>query len=327
MPIARRQDEPGSLHHVINRGIARRTLFETRRDCRKLLSLFARAVHRGQIELIDFALMTTHFHALVRCLDGNLSRTIGWIEQQYVRWFNRGRRRDGPLHRSRFLSYRIWTPPHERSVRLYILENPVVARLARRPEDYPWSSAAFRARPRPPLWLALRPPIVARRTEAERAAARWVVERSLRGIHPARAPDAAESLLDAAPAAVRAWMERKALLADGTVPGVVVAAPSMIDAALVATPWPGEPRDADARLAHDDRIAPRVFLLRSLAGLTWGEIARHCRVPRSSAQRAGERHFLRARGDADYRAWSAVVARRAIERTLGKATTAREAAA
>ena len=33
-----RHDEPGALHHVYNRGIAKRTVFERRGDCRFFLS-------------------------------------------------------------------------------------------------------------------------------------------------------------------------------------------------------------------------------------------------------------------------------------------------
>ena len=47
MPRNPRFDEPGCLHHVVNRGIARRTVFETRADERYFLS---RARRQGRIE-------------------------------------------------------------------------------------------------------------------------------------------------------------------------------------------------------------------------------------------------------------------------------------
>lgn len=45
-----RDDQPGSWHHVFNRAIARRTLFERRADFRYFLAQLAWAVRRGEIE-------------------------------------------------------------------------------------------------------------------------------------------------------------------------------------------------------------------------------------------------------------------------------------
>jgi REP element-mobilizing transposase RayT len=63
-----RYDIPGSWHHVMNRGIARRAVFESRADFRMFMSCMARAVRRGDIEIHAFCLMNTHFHMLVRSL-------------------------------------------------------------------------------------------------------------------------------------------------------------------------------------------------------------------------------------------------------------------
>ncbi|MCC7139029.1 MAG: transposase, partial [Planctomycetes bacterium] len=79
----------------MNRGIARRAVFETRADVRAFLCLLAVAVRRRKIEVIAFCFMTTHFHLVLRSLDGHLSETLRWVLNVYVRWFNRRRRRDG----------------------------------------------------------------------------------------------------------------------------------------------------------------------------------------------------------------------------------------
>ncbi len=71
-----RQDHPGSWHHVMNRGIARRSLFESRDDIRFFLACLARAVRRGQIEVHAWCILTTHFHLLVRSPGGELSAAM-----------------------------------------------------------------------------------------------------------------------------------------------------------------------------------------------------------------------------------------------------------
>ncbi len=148
-----RQDVPGSWHHVMNRGIARRTTFETRRDMRFFLSRLAWAVRRYEVEIHAYSLLTTHFHLLVRSVRGNLSNAIGWVENQYVRWFNRSRQRDGSLFRGRFTSRPVSTDAYWRVLVRYIDLNAVSAGLARNPFEYAFCSARDYGRRRGPRWL------------------------------------------------------------------------------------------------------------------------------------------------------------------------------
>ena len=84
-----RLDEPDAWHHVMNRGIAKRTLFEGLADVRFFLSRVARAVRAGRIEVHTYCVMTTHFHLLVRSLGGELSGVMRQMQLDYVRRFNR----------------------------------------------------------------------------------------------------------------------------------------------------------------------------------------------------------------------------------------------
>jgi len=124
-----RQDTPGSWHHVMNRGIARRTLFETAADIRFFLSRFARAVRRGDLEVHAYAILTTHFHLLVRSPRGRLSLVMKVAQNEYVRRFNRERRRDGPLVRGRFASKPVTTERYRATLLRYVDHNPVDAGL------------------------------------------------------------------------------------------------------------------------------------------------------------------------------------------------------
>jgi len=105
MPRSPRTDRPGQLHHVMNRGIARRTVFETRADVRAFLCLLAVAVRRRPIEVVACCVLTTHFHLVLRSRDGRLSATLRWTLNLYVRWFNRRGRSPGKVpteaHRGR----------------------------------------------------------------------------------------------------------------------------------------------------------------------------------------------------------------------------------
>ena len=140
----------------MNRGIARRTVFESREDVRYFLAQVARAVRAGWIEVHAFCLMTTHFHLLVRSPSGALSTAMRAVQNQYVRWFNRGRRRDGSLFRGRFCSRVVEGLAYREQLVRYIDFNPVLAGVVSAPSLYPHGSARWYALDRGPPWLSRR---------------------------------------------------------------------------------------------------------------------------------------------------------------------------
>lgn len=64
----------------MNRGIARRSVFESRADVRYFLSRLARAVRRRELEVHAYCVMTTHYHLLVRSPLGRLSEGMRRIQ-------------------------------------------------------------------------------------------------------------------------------------------------------------------------------------------------------------------------------------------------------
>jgi REP element-mobilizing transposase RayT len=202
----------------MNRGAARRTIIENRQDARFFLSLLGHAVRRGDIEVHAYCLMATHYHLLLRSPGGRLSAAMQWIQDIYARWFNRSRRRDGPLFRGRFRSKLIPGTRYRRIVFHYIHRNPMEARIVARASEYPYASARQYARDHGPPWLdrsfgerlgraAWNPPPVGRRAAelARRLAVSSVAACDL------------DDLVGAAHPRVRDWMRRKQRLADGTV--------------------------------------------------------------------------------------------------------------
>jgi REP element-mobilizing transposase RayT len=313
MPHPPRHDGPGSWHHVVNRGIARRTVFESRADVRFFLSRLAHVVRRGWLELHAFAILTTHFHLLVRSEKGRLSAALAWVQNQYVRWFNRRRRRDGPLFRGRFTSRPIRSAAHWRTALAYIDENAVHAGLAREPTSYPWCSATCFARARGPPWL--------RRDVVEGAVIEACPAADYRpelyhGFATVRIIDAdapnldrlgdpvdapAADLIDAAPEQVLEWMRRKARLADGSRPGLVLAPPSAVVEAIRRHAEPAVPIGDDL-----GREPVRVLecltagLLRWTSGSSFDEIAAGLGCSRAKANRLVDEHARRIKFEPIY---------------------------
>src|SRR6185369_9941718 len=128
---------PGAWHHVMNRGIAKRTLFESEVDIRTFLSRLACAARAGRVEVHAFCILTTHFHLLLRSPQGRLSEALHHVQNSYSRWFNRSRKRDGPLYRARFRSKRVDSLAYRFQLVRYIDSNPVSAGLVEDPQQYP----------------------------------------------------------------------------------------------------------------------------------------------------------------------------------------------
>lgn len=231
MPRKPRIDQPGTLHHVTNRGIAKRSVFERVQDVRYFESRLARAVRRGEILLRAFVLLTTHFHLFLESVQGDIGRAIGRIQGEYSRYFNRLRKRDGSLYRGRFHSGVVTSQSHADNLVRYIDGNAVQAGLVADPAWHAASSAYWYARPEAPRWLD-RSALRARATELcgvptctaevyvrafrprySESFEQWIMDRLRRG---ERAPDPLDDLIVAAPPKVLEWMQRKARLADGS---------------------------------------------------------------------------------------------------------------
>ena len=310
-----RQDYPGSEHHVFNRGIARRTVFENKADIRHFLSLLVRQVRAGKIEIIAYAFMTTHYHLWLRSTTGELSETVGWVVREYVRYFNRGRKRDGSLFRGRFGSRLINSWRYRRILLRYMDNNPVHARIAKHPWLYPHGSARHYCSLRRPKWLstAYVDGLIGNPAPEERlrryaavlgapfnAADRDLVERRLAA--PARAADELDDLIDIAPPAVLRWMKRKAALADGTEVGLVCCPSMRIRKAVISarkrdSDWPCRP-NGKRRVSAWPII--EAALLRHLGGLGFAEIGTRLETTPAMARIRLVQHRRLLEADAEY---------------------------
>jgi REP element-mobilizing transposase RayT len=126
----------------MNRGVARRPIFQDRTDRRIFLQLVAQQVSAGRLAFHAYSLLDNHYHMLVEVPTGELDVAMREIGRRYSRAYNRARDRDGPLFRSRFRSQLVADELYRRNVLEYIDRNAVAAALASHPSDYEWGSAA-----------------------------------------------------------------------------------------------------------------------------------------------------------------------------------------
>ena len=327
-----RSDGADTWHHVMNRGVARRTVFEGVRDVRYFLSRLARAVRTGRIEVHAYCLMTTHFHLLVRSPKGEMGKAMRVVQNDYVRWFNRGRCRDGALFRGRYRSSQIDTLSYRELLVRYIDFNPVLAGLVETPSLYPHGSARWYLQSRRPPWLErnwiesavclsaqvsryeprLYPECFG---EAVSADLLRVVDRRI--AIRARGADPLDELVRAPHARVIEWMRRKALLADGTAIGLPVCDPKrvgeIVDAAQSAH---GDWAVSTSQKPVDAWQLMRVALLRELCASAWAEIGIRVGLTDRGASQSYVRHSRVLTENAEYATVVAELGRAALDSCL-----------
>jgi len=157
-------------YHTYNRGVEKRAIFETERDYQRFLETLhfylydqkssftffqrfteerkkayleanPRDLNTQRAHLIAYCLMPNHFHLLLKGAryDG-VTLFLADISNSHTRYFNIKHERVGRLFQGPFKSKEISDEGSLLQVSRYIHLNPVPAGLARKPEDYPYSS-------------------------------------------------------------------------------------------------------------------------------------------------------------------------------------------
>jgi len=142
MPRQSRLDAPGTLHHVIGRGIEGGKLYRKQGDREDFLDRIAKLCEAKALSVYAWALLDTHFHLLVRTGNQSLSHSMRKLLTGYVVNFNRRHRRYGHLFQNRYKSILCEEDPYLLELARYIHLNPLRARIVRNWEElrfYPWS--------------------------------------------------------------------------------------------------------------------------------------------------------------------------------------------
>lgn len=144
MPRLPRIAPDGLVHHVLNRGNAKATIFHSRRDYEHFLLLLAEAGDRVPMCLLAFCVMRNHWHLVLWPFrGGDLSVYMQWLTNAHVRQHHKrhGTVGHGHLYQGRFKNFLIQTDRHLFAVIRYVEANASRAGLVGRAEDWPWSSA------------------------------------------------------------------------------------------------------------------------------------------------------------------------------------------
>jgi len=161
-----------NYYHVLNRGVARMPIFNTKRDYQRFLDLmdYYRFVNASksfsnfmllnkeiredywrqltkdsptQIEIISFCLMPNHFHILLeQKSESGIPVFMTKVQNGYAKYFNKRNDRVGPLFQSMFKAVRIEAEDQLLHTSRYIHLNPTSSHSVSESSlaMYPWSS-------------------------------------------------------------------------------------------------------------------------------------------------------------------------------------------
>lgn len=142
MPRQPRMDAPGTLHHIMGRGIERTNIFRNKNDREDFLARLAGLCLDGNLVVYAWALMTNHFHILARTGRQSLSQSMRKLLTGYVVNFNKRHNRAGHLFQNRYKSIVCDDDPYLLELTRYIHLNPLRAGLVdslEKLKTYPWS--------------------------------------------------------------------------------------------------------------------------------------------------------------------------------------------
>ena len=129
MPRQARLDAPGTLHHVMMRGLERRAIFRDDEDRADFVARLAALAEVGALTVFAWALLPNHAHLLVRTGSRPLARSMRSLLGGYAGAFNRRHHRIGHLFQNRYKSIVVEEEPYLLELVRYLHLNPLRAKV------------------------------------------------------------------------------------------------------------------------------------------------------------------------------------------------------
>jgi putative transposase len=145
MPRGARLDAPGTLHHVMVRGIEGNSIVADDDDRRFFVTRMGLTATTTGTSIYAWALMTNHAHILLKSGPAGLSTFMRKLLTGYATGYNRRHKRHGHLFQNRYKSIVCEEEPYFLRLVSYIHLNPLRAGLVTSLEElerYPWSGHA-----------------------------------------------------------------------------------------------------------------------------------------------------------------------------------------
>lgn len=143
MPRRPRVAPGGYVYHVLNRAVARLSLFEKEADYEAFERVLLLALEEHPIRLLGYCVMPNHWHFLLwPRKSGELTAFLRWLTHTHtMRWHAHfGTSGSGHLYQGRFKAFPVQDDPHYLTVLRYVERNALRAGLVERAEQWRFSS-------------------------------------------------------------------------------------------------------------------------------------------------------------------------------------------
>ena len=141
MPRGARLDAPGTLHHVIIRGIEKRRIVDDDQDRKNFIDRLGRVSVETETKILAWSLLKNHAHILLKSGPRGLSQFMRRFLTGYAVGYNLRHRRHGHLFQNRYKSIVCDEDAYFQELVRYIHLNPLRAGLVNNLgelERYPW---------------------------------------------------------------------------------------------------------------------------------------------------------------------------------------------
>jgi len=138
-----RVDVGGYVYHVLNRGNARRTIFDDDSDYAAFEKVMTEAVERLSMRLLAYCTLSNHWHMILwPRRDGDLSSFMSWLTLTHTqRWHaHRHDAGEGHVYQGRYKSFLVDRDAYYLAACRYVERNALRANLTGRAEHWRWCS-------------------------------------------------------------------------------------------------------------------------------------------------------------------------------------------
>ena len=141
MPRQARLDSPGTLHHVIVRGIEKRDIVNDKYDRKNMVSRLGDLAEETKTSVYAWVLMSNHMHILLKSGLVGLSGFMRKLLTGYAVTYNIRHKRHGHVFQNRYKSIICDEDVYFQELVRYIHLNPLRAKMVKNLSDldgYPW---------------------------------------------------------------------------------------------------------------------------------------------------------------------------------------------
>jgi REP element-mobilizing transposase RayT len=141
MPRQARLDSPGTLHHVIFRGIEKRDIVKDKQDRKNIVTRLGELAEETNTCIYAWTSMSNHMHILLKSGPRGLSHFMRRFLTGYAVGFNLRHRRNGHLFQNRYKSIVCDEDAYFQELVRYIHLNPLRAEIVKNMSEldrYPW---------------------------------------------------------------------------------------------------------------------------------------------------------------------------------------------